>query len=136
MKNLKYLFVGMVFGIIFIKAEIVSWFRIQEMFRFQSFYMFGLIGTAVVVGFLSVLIIKKLKLKTIDKQPITIEKKESNKGQIFGGLLFGMGWALTGACPGSIYAQFGAGFLVVGVVYLSAVLGTWCYGYFKDKLPH
>ncbi len=136
MKNLKYLFVGMVFGIIFIKAEIVSWFRIQEMFRFQSFYMFGLIGTAVVVGFLSILIIKKLKLKTIDKQLITIEKKESNKGQIFGGLLFGMGWALTGACPGSIYAQFGAGFLVVGIVYLSAVLGTWCYGYFKDKLPH
>lgn len=136
MKNLKYLLVGIVFGIIFIKSEIFSWFRIQEMFRLQSFTMYGIIGTAVIVGMLSVFIIKKFNIKTFSGEEITFENKESNKGQIYGGLIFGIGWAITGSCPGTMYAQIGAGFIVVGVVLLSAIFGTWCYGYFKSKLPH
>ncbi len=136
MKNVKYLLVGILFGIIFVKAEILSWFRIYEMFRLQSFFMYGVIGTAIVVGIVSIFILKKFNIKTFSGDPITFEPKESNKGQIYGGLIFGIGWAITGSCPGPMYAQIGAGFIVVGVVYLSAVFGTWCYGYFKNKLPH
>ena len=136
MKNLKYLLVGILFGIIFVKAEILSWFRIHEMFRLQSFFMYGIIGTAIIVAMLSVFIIKKFNIKTFSGDDIVFEDKESNKGQIYGGLIFGIGWAITGSCPGPLYAQIGAGFIVEGVVYLSAVFGTWCYGYFKSKLPH
>jgi uncharacterized membrane protein YedE/YeeE len=128
--------VGIIFGIVFVKAEIISWFRIQEMFRLQSFHMFGVIGTAVVVGAISVFLIKKLDIKTIHGEKIKIADKEFNKGQIYGGLLFGFGWALTGACPGPLFANIGAGFYAVLVVILSAVAGTWTYGYFRDKLPH
>ena len=134
--NLKYAVVGIIFGIVFVKAEIISWFRIQEMFRLQSFHMFGVIGTAVVVGAISVFLIKKLDIKTIHGEKIKIADKEFNKGQIYGGLLFGFGWALTGACPGPLFAHIGAGFYAVLVVILSAVAGTWTYGYFRDKLPH
>lgn len=134
--NLKYLVVGMIFGIVFVKAEIISWFRIQEMFRFESFHMFGVIGTAVVVGMISVQIIKRKKVKSLEGELIVIHDKEFNKGQIYGGLIFGLGWALTGACPGPLFAQIGAGFTVVIVTFLSAVVGTWVYGKFKDKLPH
>jgi len=134
--NLKYLVVGVVFGIVFVKAEIISWFRIQEMFRLQSFFMYGVIGTAVVVGMLSVWLIKKYNIKSIQGEKITFEDKKFSKGQIFGGLLFGIGWAITGACPGPLFAQIGSGFLVVGVTFLSAVAGTWVYGYFREKLPH
>jgi uncharacterized membrane protein YedE/YeeE len=134
--NLKYLAVGMVFGIIFVKAEIVSWFRIQEMFRLQSFHMYGVIGTAIVTGMISVWLIKKFKLKTIHGEEIHFHPKKFNKGQIIGGLLFGFGWAMTGACPGPLFAQVGMGFTVVLVVILSAVAGTWVYGYFRDRLPH
>lgn len=134
--NFKYLAVGVLFGIVFVKAEIVSWFRIQEMFRLQSFHMYGVIGTAVVVGAISVWLIKKLNIKTIHGEPITFTDKKFNKGQIYGGLLFGFGWALTGACPGPLFAQIGSGFLVVSVVLLSAIAGTWVYGYFREKLPH
>lgn len=134
--NLKYLVVGIFFGIVFTKAEVVSWFRIQEMFRLQSFHMFGVIGSAVVTGMISVYIIKKFKIKTIYKEDIVLSPKKFNKGQIFGGLLFGFGWALTGACPGPLFAQIGTGALVVSVTLLSAIFGTWVYGYFKDKLPH
>jgi uncharacterized membrane protein YedE/YeeE len=134
--NLKYTFVGILFGIVFVKAEIISWFRIQEMFRFESFHMYGVIGSAVVVGMISVLIIKKFNIKTIYGEPIKITPKVFNKGNIYGGLLFGMGWALTGACPGPLYAQIGTGVTVVVVTLLSAIIGTWFYGYFKDKLPH
>jgi uncharacterized membrane protein YedE/YeeE len=133
--NLKYLVVGMIFGIVFVKAEIISWFRIQEMFRFESFHMFGVIGTAVVVGMISVQIIKRKKVKSLEGELIVIHDKEFNKGQIYGGLIFGLGWALTGACPGPLFAQIGAGFTVVIVTFLSAVLGTWVYGKFKDRLP-
>jgi uncharacterized membrane protein YedE/YeeE len=133
--NLKYLVVGMIFGIVFVKAEIISWFRIQEMFRFESFHMFGVIGTAVVVGMISVQIIKRKKVKSLEGELIVIHDKEFNKGQIYGGLIFGLGWALTGACPGPLFAQIGAGFTVVIVTFLSAVVGTWVYGKFKDRLP-
>ncbi|HVK46848.1 MAG TPA: DUF6691 family protein [Pseudobacter sp.] len=134
--NLKYLAVGIVFGIVFVKAEIISWFRIQEMFRLQSFHMYGVIGTAVVVGIISVWLIKKLKLKTINGEPVTFTPKKFSKGQVWGGLLFGLGWAITGACPGPLFAQIGTGALVVIVVVLSAIAGTWTYGYFREKLPH
>jgi len=134
--NLKYIAAGILFGIVLVKAEIISWFRIQEMFRLQSFHMYGIIGSAVVVGMISIAIIKKFKIKTIYGEPITISAKSYNKGQIYGGLLFGFGWALTGACPGPLYAQIGAGATVVIVTLLSAIAGTWVYGYFRDKLPH
>lgn len=134
--NLKYTAVGIIFGITFVKAEIISWFRIQEMFHLTSFHMYGVIGTAVIVGMISVAIIKKTKVKTIYGEPITIDDKTFNKGQIFGSLLFGLGWAITGACPGPLYAQIGAGFGVVFITLLSAILGTWVYGYFREKLPH
>jgi uncharacterized protein len=134
--NLKYLIVGIYFGIIFLKAEVISWFRIQEMFRFQSFHMYGVIGTAITVGMLSIFIIKKLGIKTISGVKIEIEPKVFTKGNIFGGLLFGAGWALTGACPGPLYALMGAGFWVMAIAFLAAVFGTWTYGYFREKLPH
>src|SRR5579871_1024354 len=134
--NIKYFFVGVLFGIILVKAEIISWFRIQEMFRFQSFHMYGVIGSAVVVGIISVWLIKKFKVKTIYGEPIEFHPKQFNKGQIFGGLLFGFGWALTGACPGPLFAQIGAGFTVVIVGLFSAVAGTWFYGLIREKLPH
>lgn len=134
--NLKYLVVGAIFGIVFVKAEIISWFRIQEMFRFESFHMYGVIGTAVVVGMISVQIIKARKAKSIEGEEIVIHDKEFNKGQIYGGIIFGLGWAITGACPGPLFAQMGAGFTVVIVTFLSAVFGTWVYGKFRDKLPH
>ena len=134
--NLKYLVVGIAFGIVFVKAEIISWFRIQEMFRLQSFFMYGVIGTAVLVGMLSVWLIKKYNIKTISGETIKFQDKVFNKGQIYGGLIFGIGWAITGACPGPLFAQIGSGFLVVGITLLSAVAGTWVYGYFREKLPH
>ena len=136
MSNIKYLIVGIAFGIVFVKAEIISWFRIQEMFRLQSFFMYGVIGTAVLVGMLSVWIIKKYNIKTLSGEVVKFEDKTFNKGQVFGGLIFGIGWAITGACPGPLFAQIGSGFLVVIVTLLSAIAGTWVYGYFKEKLIH
>lgn len=134
MQNIKYLFVGIVFGIAFVKAEIMSWFRIQEMFHLTSFYMYGVIGTAVLVGMASVFLIKKFKIKSLEGEEITIENKQFSKGQIIGGLLFGMGWAITGACPGPLFAQIGSGFGVIAVTLLSAVAGTWVYGKFHEQL--
>lgn len=134
--NFKYLLVGIFFGIVFVKAEIVSWFRIQEMFQLTSFHMYGVIGTAVVVGAISIAFIKQFKIKTIYGESITFDNKEFNKGQIIGGLIFGLGWAITGACPGPLFAQIGAGFGVISVTLLSALAGTWVYGYFREKLPH
>lgn len=134
--NLKYLAAGIIFGIIFVKAEVISWFRIQEMFRLQSFHMYGIIGSAVLVGMISVWLIKKLNIKTVYGEPIRIAPKKFNKGQIYGGLIFGFGWAITGACPGPLLAQIGTGALAVSVTLLSAIAGTWVYGYFRDKLPH
>lgn len=132
---IKYIAIGIVFGIVIVKGEVVSWFRIQEMFRLQSFYMYGVIGTAVVVGMVSVFLIKKFNIKTIRGERIEFAKKKFNKGQIFGGLLFGFGWALTGACPGPIFAQIGTGAIAVVVVLLSAIAGTWVFGALRNKLP-
>ena len=134
--NFKYAFAGILFGILLVKAEVVSWLRIQEMFRLQSFHMYGVIGSAVVVGIISVWIIKRFHLKSIDGDIISFSPKNFHKGQIYGGLLFGFGWALTGACPGPIFAQIGTGVVAVIVVLLSAVAGTWVYGAFRNKLPH
>jgi uncharacterized membrane protein YedE/YeeE len=134
--NIKYLIIGILFGIVFVKAEIVSWFRIQEMFRFQSFHMYGIIGSAIAVGALSVWLIRKFKIKTIYGEDIVIVTKPFNKGIIIGGLMFGIGWAITGACPGPLFAQVGTGASVVLITVLSAVAGTWIYGLLRDKLPH
>jgi uncharacterized protein len=134
--NLKYALVGAFFGIVFVKAEIVSWFRIQEMFRLQAFHMYGVIGTAVVVAAVSVFMLKKYNVKTLQGEPIKFAIKEMHKGVVIGGLMFGFGWALTGACPGPLYAQIGAGFPVIVFSLLSALLGAFTYGYFQDKLPH
>jgi uncharacterized protein len=134
--NLKYLVAGTAFGILLVKAEAISWFRMQEMFRLQSFHMYGVLGAAVVTGIISVQIIKRFKIKTIYGEPISLPVKKFNKGQVFGGLLFGFGWALTGACPGPLFAQIGTGLSVVVVTLLSAIAGTWVYGLVRDKLPH
>ena len=134
--NIKYMAVGILFGIVLVKGEVISWFRIQEMFRLQSFYMYGVIGTAVAVGLISVFLIKKFNIKTIYGEPIEFHKKKFNKGQVYGGLLFGFGWALTGACPGPLFAQIGAGALVIIAALLSAIAGTWVYGTIRNKLPH
>jgi uncharacterized membrane protein YedE/YeeE len=134
--QLQYLAAGTIFGIILVKSEVLSWFRIQEMFRLQSFHMYGVIGSAVVTGIIAVAIIKKAGIKTIHGEPITFQPKTFNKGQIFGGLLFGFGWALTGACPGPLLAQIGAGFTVTIITLLSAILGTWVYGVVRERLPH
>ncbi|TXI33569.1 MAG: transporter [Niabella sp.] len=134
--NFKYLLVGMLFGVILVKSEIISWYRIQEMFRLQSFHMYGVIGSAVVVGIFSVWLIKKFNIKTIHGEEVVFHSKKFNKGQIYGGLLFGLGWAMTGACPGPLFAQIGSGFFVVLVVLFSAIAGTWTYGLLREKLPH
>lgn len=134
--NLKYLAVGIMFGIVFVKAEIISWYRIQEMFRLHSFHMYGVIGTAVLVGIISVLIIKKFKIKTIQGEQVVFHKKQFHWGTVIGGFMFGLGWAITGACPGPLFAQIGSGFLVVIVTLLSAIAGTWVYGLVQEKLPH
>ena len=134
--NLQYLFFGILFGIVLIKSEVVSWYRIQEMFRLQSFHMFGVIGSAVVVGAISVFMIKKFKIKTVHGEEILLPNKTFNKGQIYGGLLFGFGWAMTGACPGPLFAQLGYGAAAISVTILMAIVGTWVYGKFREKLPH
>lgn len=134
--NWKYLVAGIWFGIVLVKSEVVSWFRIQEMFRLQSFHMYGVIGSAVVIGIISVFLIKKFKVKSFEGEEIKLEPKKFSKGQIYGGLIFGLGWAVTGACPGPLFAQIGTGATVVLVTLLSAIAGTWVYGKFRTKLPH
>lgn len=137
MKYLKFLAVGIFFGIIMTKSEAVSWYRIQEMFRFQSFHMYGIIGSALAIGVVIVQFIKRRALKTYNGSPIQIEDKAPGvKRYLFGGIIFGFGWALTGACPGPMYTLLGYGYSVFIVVLLSALLGTYVYGLIKDKLPH
>lgn len=133
---IKYLILGILFGIVFVKAEIISWFRIQEMFRLQSFHMYGVIGSAIITGIISIQLIKRLNIKSIHGEKINIPKKEFRKGQIYGGFIFGLGWAMTGACPGPLFAQIGSGFTVIVVTLLSAIAGTWVYGKFAKKLPN
>ena len=134
--NFKYAIAGIFFGVLLVKAEVISWLRIQEMFRLQSFHMYGTIGSAVFVGMISILLIKKFNVKTIYGEPVVFSQKKFNKGQVYGGLIFGLGWAITGACPGPLFAQIGSGATVIAVTLLSAIAGTWVYGYLKEKLPH
>ncbi|MFN3529447.1 MAG: DUF6691 family protein [Bacteroidia bacterium] len=136
MKNLKYLLIGALFGLVLTKTEAVSWYRIQEMFRFQSIHMYGIIGSAIVVGLISIQLIKRLQIKSLSGDEIVIPAKTFNKGGIIGGTIFGMGWALAGACPGPMYALAGAGYPAVWLVLISALLGTWVYSYLRPKLPH
>ena len=133
-----YLVLGVLFGIILTKSEVISWFRIQEMFRFQSFHMYGIIGSAIVVGAISLALMKKLGAKTIYGEPVLIEDKPYERGynQWFGGIIFGFGWALTGACPGPLYALIGNGVYVIAISLLSAAAGALAYGYLRPKLPH
>ena len=134
--NFKYAFAGILFGVLLVKAEVVSWLRIQEMFRLQSFHMYGVIGSAVFVGMISILLIKKFRVKTIYGEPVVFSHKKFNKGQVYGGLIFGLGWAITGACPGPIFALIGTGATVIIITLLSAIAGTWVYGRFRNYLPH
>lgn len=137
MRYVRFLAVGLLFGIVMTKSEAISWYRIQEMFRFQSFHMYGIIGSALAVGVISMAIIKKYSLSAIDGSPITIGNKNfSIPRYLFGGILFGIGWALTGACPGPLFTLLGNGISVILVVIASAVLGTFAYGLVRDKLPH
>ena len=137
MKFFRYIFLGIIFGITLSKAEIISWYRIYEMFRFQSFHMYGVIGSAVVLGVIFIQIIKRTKMKAIDGEPIEIEPKQfSVYRYLYGGVIFGLGWALTGACPGPLFILLGNGVGVISVVILSALLGTYTYGRLRDRLPH
>jgi uncharacterized protein len=133
---IRYVVAGLLFGIILVKSEVIAWFRIQEMFRLQRFHMYGVIGSAVVTGMLSVWLIKKFRLRTVYGEPIIFPARKFNKGNIYGGLLFGVGWALTGACPGPLFAQIGTGATVIVVSLLSAIAGTWVYGLVRARLPH
>ena len=137
MKLIKFLVLGIVFGIVMIKSEAVSWFRIQEMFRFQAFHMYGIIGTAVILGAIGVAIIKRFDIKDYYGNPIDFHVKQKfNIKYILGGISFGLGWALSGACPGPIVVNIGYGFLSMIVVFFFALVGTYVYGVVKDKLPH
>ena len=135
---LPYLLVGIYFGIIFTKSEVISWYRIQEMFRFQSFHMYGIIGSAVVVAAISVQIIKRFKIRSLDGSEINIPPKVLGKGTRYwaGGTMFGLGWAMTGACPGPMFALVGYGVPVMLVAIAAAIAGTYTYGVLRPKLPH
>lgn len=137
MKNIVYLLIGTFFGIVMYKSEAASWFRIYEMFQFQSIHMYGLMGTALAVGVIIVQYIKRNKVKDVNGNPIVIaDKDKSIPRYLIGGILFGLGWALAGACPGPMFVLTGAGYFPILVVILGAVLGTWFYGLIKNKLPH
>jgi uncharacterized membrane protein YedE/YeeE len=136
-KFIRYIFVGIIFGITLTKAEIISWYRIYEMFRFQSFHMYGVIGTAVLIGIVVMQLVRRKKLKTVDGTPIMIDEKHmSIPRYLIGGTIFGFGWALTGACPGPLFILLGNGVSVILVVIASALLGTYTYGILRSRLPH
>ncbi|MBS1506831.1 MAG: YeeE/YedE family protein [Bacteroidetes bacterium] len=134
-KNIGYLVVGLVFGLALTKGEAISWYRIQEMFRFESYHMFGIFMTAIPVGAASLFILKKFEVKTAEGEPIEQPKKDFHPGVILGSLIFGFGWALTGACPGPLYSQIGTGSLVTIVTLLAALAGTWVFGRIQHRLP-
>jgi len=138
MSYFKYLLSGLFFGFVLVKSEVISWFRIQEMFRFDAFHMYGIIGLAVVVAMISIQLIKKWNVKDSDGNAITIPPKDSSQvtRYLLGGTLFGLGWALTGACPGPLFTLAGAGYGIILVPIASAILGTWAYGVLRPKLPH
>jgi len=137
MKGFKFISAGVIFGIVMAKSEAISWYRIQEMFRFQSFYMYGFIGSAVLLGLIAVYLIKKFKINDIHGNPIVFQDKESGwKRYLIGGSIFGLGWALTGACPGPMFVNIGYGYFSMILVVIGALAGTYLYGLIKDKLPH
>ena len=136
MLNFLVLCLGILFGVILSNGEVISWFRIQEMFRFDAFHMYGVIGSAIVVGALSMLVIRKFHVRSQKGDPIVIEEKNLEKGTVFGGLLFGIGWALTRACPGPLYALAGNGYPAFAVALVSAIGGAYVYGLVRNKLPH
>lgn len=137
MKNkILTLLVGIYFGIVLVKSQVVSWFRIHEMFRFEDPYMYLVIASAIVVGAVSLLLIKRAEARTIGGQAINIKRKPFHKGVVFGGTLFGMGWAITGACPGPIYAQIGSGTLLAVVTFAGALTGMYLYAFLQPRLPH
>lgn len=137
MKHLKFLIIGIVFGIVLVKSEAVSWYRIYEMFKFQSFHMYGIIGTAIITGILLLSISKKLRIKDINGHLLNVPRKDKSfLRYIIGGSLFGLGWALSGACPGPMYILVGTGAFSMLIVIAAAMLGTYIYGIIKDKLPH
>ncbi|WP_299709366.1 DUF6691 family protein [uncultured Tenacibaculum sp.] len=137
MRIVFYFLVGVLFGITLFKSEAASWFRIYEMFRFESFHMYGIIGTAVTLGIIIVQLIKRLDIHSFYGNKIKIAAKEKSvKRYLYGGFVFGLGWALAGACPGPIFVLLGAGFTPIIIVVLSAIVGTYCYGLLKDRLPH
>lgn len=136
-RGIAFLLIGIFFGIVLIKSEAASWFRIYEMFQFKSFHMYGIIGTAVGLGILIIQLIRRFNIKSFYGAEITIDPKEKSYSRyLIGGSLFGLGWALAGACPGPMFALTGAGFYPILIVIVSATLGTFLYGYFKEKLPH
>ena len=137
MKYIYSILLGAFFSIVIVKGEVISWFRIQEMFRFESFHMYGVIGSAVAVGALSILLIKRFNIKTINGEKIEIPPKpKMYKANFIGGSMFGLGWAMTGACPGPLYAHLGYGHTVIVIAILAAILGVFVYGILKEKLPH
>ncbi len=137
MKGLKFIIAGVIFGIVMVKSEAASWYRIQEMFRFQSFQMFGIIGTAVVLGALSVYLIKNFGLKDTDGNPVVFKDKDKRwQKYIIGGTIFGLGWALAGSCPGPMFVNLGYGYASFIFVIAGGILGTYLYGAVQTKLPH
>ena len=137
MKFIKFLIVGILFGVVMAKSQALSWYRIQEMFRFQSFHMYGIIGTAVVLGIIGTALIKKNHWKDYSKSKITFTPKEKGFWRyLLGGSIFGLGWALSGACPGPMVVNIGYGYLSFIVVVFFASVGTYLYGVFQSKLPH
>ncbi len=136
MKNVAFVIFGVLFGIVLTKSEVISWFRIQSMFLFEEAHMYLIIGAAVLVGMITIAVVKKLKLKSFTNQELNIEGKEDNKGIIIGGIIFGIGWAITGACPGPIFAQIGAGEYAAISTLAGAIAGAFLYAWLKPKLPH
>ncbi|PIB28845.1 DUF6691 family protein [Maribacter sp. 4G9] len=137
MRTLAYLFIGILFGITMFKSEAASWFRIYEMFKFESFHMYGIIGSTVVLGIIMVQLIKRVPIKSFYGETIQIAPKaKSFSRYMFGGILFGLGWALAGACPGPMFTLVGVGYVSIIVVIIASIFGTFLYGLVKDKLPH
>lgn len=137
MKFIKFLLVGIFFGIVLVKSEAVSWYRIYEMFKFQSFHMYGIIGSAVLIGTVGIFLFKKYNIKSLDGKPINIPSKEKSFTRyILGGIIFGLGWALAGACPGPMYILLGAGFYSMLILIAAAMIGTFLYGLVRNYLPH
>lgn len=137
MKNLKFLLIGLYFGVLIVKSEALSWYRIQEMFRLQSFHMFGIFGSAVLIGSVTVFLIKRYRLRTNSGEPILLQKKPLQPtAHIIGGVLFGFGWALTGLCIAPVFALLGTGALAAIPIFLGAVFGVYLYGLFRHRLPH